>query len=176
VYFLTRTLAAFGVGRVTSAYLMRFLAPYTLLGVYAVANVGLIGIGVLWPGWIRLWAVFLSSFFMSLMFPTIFAVGLKSLGPNTKVGGSLIVVAIVGGAVLTPLMGLIAEAHGSIALAYLVPLVAYVFIAAYAFLGLKPDIPKQQREDGFDTNSGEQPRGFDHFLLDDERTQFPCSY
>ena len=61
------------------------------------------------PGWVGLWAVFLTSFFMSLMFPTIFALGLKKLGPNTKIGGSLLVMAIVGGAVLTPIMGLIAE-------------------------------------------------------------------
>ena len=75
---------------------------------------------------------------MSLMFPTIFALGLKGLGPNTKLGGSLIVMAIVGGAILTPLMGLIAEARQTIAPAYIVPLAAYVFIAGYAFLGAKP--------------------------------------
>jgi MFS transporter, FHS family, L-fucose permease len=84
-----------------------------------------------------LWALFATSFFMSLMFPTIFALGLKGLGPNTKMGGSLIVMAIVGGAILTPAMGLIAEARHSIAPAYGVPLVAYVVIAAYAFAGAK---------------------------------------
>jgi len=136
-YFLTGTLAAFGVGRFTSAYLMRLIAPNKLLGGYAMVNIALVAVGVLWPGWIGLWAVFLTSFFMSLMFPTIFAQGLKKLGPNTKIGGSLIVMAIVGGAVLTPLMGLIAETYGSIALAYLVPLVAYVVVAAYGFAGAK---------------------------------------
>jgi FHS family L-fucose permease-like MFS transporter len=135
-YFLTGTLAAFGVGRFFSAYLMRFVAPSKLLGVYALCNIALVSIAVLRPGSIGLWAVFLTSFFMSLMFPTIFALGLKKLGPNTKIGGSLLVMAIVGGAVLTPIMGLIAEAHG-IAPAYLVPLVAYVFVAAYAFAGAK---------------------------------------
>jgi FHS family L-fucose permease-like MFS transporter len=136
-YFLTGTLAAFGIGRFTSAYLMRFIAPNKLLGAYAVVNVMLIAFGVLHEGWAGLWAVFLTSFFMSLMFPTIFALGLKGLGPNTKIGSSLIVMAIVGGAVLTPLMGLIAEAYQSIAPAYLVPLVAYVFVAGYAFVGSK---------------------------------------
>ena len=72
---------------------------------------------------------------MSLMFPTIFALGLKRLGANTKIGGSLIVMAIVGGAILTPLMGLIAETRHTIAPAYIVPLAAYVVIAGYAFLG-----------------------------------------
>jgi FHS family L-fucose permease-like MFS transporter len=72
---------------------------------------------------------------MSLMFPTIFALGLKGLGPNTKLGGSLLVMAIVGGAVLTPVMGLISEKTHSLALAYSVPLLAYVIIALYSFWG-----------------------------------------
>jgi len=72
---------------------------------------------------------------MSLMFPTIFALGLKGLGPNTKIGGSLIVMAIVGGAALTPLMGLINDRTHSIAMAYTVPLVGYVVVALYAFFG-----------------------------------------
>lgn len=135
-YFLTGTLGAFGIGRFVSAYLMRFIAPHKLLGTYALFNIVLISIAVLHPGWVGLWAVFVTSFFMSLMFPTIFALGLKKLGPNTKIGGSLLVMAIVGGAILTPIMGLIAEAHG-IAAAYSVPLVAYVFVAAYGFIGAK---------------------------------------
>src|SRR5271166_2597342 len=134
-YFLTGTLAAFGVGRFTSAYLMRTIPPNRLMGVYSVVNIVLVSVGVLLPGWLGLWAIFLTSFFMSLMFPTIFALGLKGLGPNTKLGGSLIVMAIVGGAILTPLMGLIAETRHTIAPAYIVPLAAYVVIAGYAFLG-----------------------------------------
>jgi len=137
-YFLTGTLAAFGVGRFASAYLMRFIAPNKLMSAYSVANILLVAIGVLAPGWVGLWCLFLTSFFMSLMFPTIFALGLKELGPNTKIGGSLLVMAIVGGAVLTPIMGLISEKSGSIALAYSVPLLAYVYIAFYSLLGSKP--------------------------------------
>jgi len=140
-YFLTGTLAAFGVGRFTSAYLMRFIPPSKLLGAYALVNFVLMSFGVLRPGWAGMWAVFLTSFFMSLMFPTIFALGLKGLGPNTKIGASLIVMAIVGGAVLTPLMGLIAETYHSIALAYLVPLGAYLFVAGYAFAGARERPP-----------------------------------
>jgi FHS family L-fucose permease-like MFS transporter len=144
-YFLTSTLAAFGVGRFVSAYVMRFISPNKLLGGYALMNVALVGVGVVWPGWTGLWAVFLTSFFMSLMFPTIFALGLKRLGPNTKIGGSLIVMAIVGGAALTPLMGFIAETYRSIALAYVVPLVAYVFVAAYAFAGAKAGLTQEAK-------------------------------
>jgi len=136
-YFLTGTLAAFGVGRFASAYLMRTIAPNKLMGAYSIVNIVLASIAILFPGWFGLWCVFLTSFFMSLMFPTIFALGLKGLGPNTKIGGSLLVMAIVGGAVLTPVMGLIAEAAHGIATAYTVPLVAYMFIALYSFLGSK---------------------------------------
>jgi FHS family L-fucose permease-like MFS transporter len=137
-YFLTGTLAAFGVGRFTSAYLMRTIAPNRLMGAFSIANIALVSFGVLFPGWFGLWCVFLTSFFMSLMFPTIFALGLKGLGPNTKIGGSLLVMAIVGGAALTPLMGLISEKLHGIAWAYVVPLVSYVFIALYSFFGSKP--------------------------------------
>src|SRR5262249_37741365 len=136
-YLLTGTLLAFGFGRFSSAYLMRFVAPYKLLGVYALVNIALVAFGVLRPGWAGLWAILLTSFFMSLMFPTIFALGLKGLGPNTKIGGSLIVMAIVGGALIPPLMGKIADASHSMASAYVVPLVAYLLIAGYAFAGAK---------------------------------------
>jgi FHS family L-fucose permease-like MFS transporter len=139
-YFLTGTLAAFGVGRFGSAYLMRFIPPSQLMGMYALANVVLVAMGVLHPGWLGVWCVFLTSFFMSLMFPTIFALGLKELGPNTKLGGSFLVMAIIGGAVLTPVMGWISEASRSIALAYAVPLVSYVYIGLYSFFGAKPRI------------------------------------
>src|SRR5882672_7929644 len=137
-YFLTGTLAAFGIGRFVSAYLMRFIAPNKLMGLYSIASIVLVATGVLFPGWVGLWCLFFTSFFMSLMFPTIFALGLKGLGPNTKIGGSLLVMAIVGGAVLTPLMGLISVRTGSIALAYSIPLFAYIVIAFYSFFGSRP--------------------------------------
>jgi len=137
-YFLTGTLAAFGVGRFVLAYLMRFIPPNKLMGRYSVVNFVLVGLAVLKPGWIGLWCLFLTSFFMSLMFPTIFALGLKGLGPNTKIGGSLLVMAIVGGAVLTPIMGLISVRSGSLALAYTIPLVTYIYIMFYSLLGSKP--------------------------------------
>jgi MFS transporter, FHS family, L-fucose permease len=137
-YFLTGTLAAFGVGRFASAWLMRFINPGKLMGSYAVANILLVGVAVLMPGWLGIWCVFLTSFFMSLMFPTIFALGLKELGPNTKLGGSLLVMAIVGGAVLTPVMGFVSVRSGSLAPAYSVPLLAYLVIGLYSFWGSRP--------------------------------------
>jgi MFS transporter, FHS family, L-fucose permease len=137
-YFLTGTLVAFGVGRFASAWLMRYINPSKLMGAYCIANVVLVAVAVVMPGWLGLWCVFLTSFFMSLMFPTIFALGLKELGPNTKLGGSLLVMAIVGGAVLTPVMGFISEATHSLAVAYAVPLLAYVIIALYSCWGAQP--------------------------------------
>jgi FHS family L-fucose permease-like MFS transporter len=133
-------LGAFALGRFSSAYLMRYLNPVKLMGAYSLINICLLLVGVFHPGWIGLWAVFLTSFFMSLMFPTIFATGLRGLGVNTKIGGSMIVMAIIGGAVLTPLMGWISMTTQSVAIAYLVPLTAYLFVALYAYYGstLKP--------------------------------------
>ena len=134
-YFLTGTLVAFCVGRFASAYLMKFVAPNKLMGVYSLINIALVFTGVFFPGSVGLWAIFLTSFFMSLMFPTIFALGLKGLGANTKIGGSLLVMAIVGGALFPPIMGLISDHLKSLALAYAVPLAAYIFVAYYSFLG-----------------------------------------
>jgi FHS family L-fucose permease-like MFS transporter len=136
-YFLTGTLVAFGLGRFSSAALMRYVKPAYLMGIYCLANIVLVAIGVAFPGWVGLWAIFVTSFFMSVMFPTIFALGIDGLDQNTKIGGSLIVMAIVGGAVLTPLMGWIAQTQHSIARAYLVPLVCYCFIALYSFVGVR---------------------------------------
>jgi MFS transporter, FHS family, L-fucose permease len=67
------------------------------------------------------------------MFPTIFALGLKGLGPNTKLAGSFLVMAIVGGAVFPPVLGLIAKTTGSLAMGYVVPLVGFVVVAVYGF-------------------------------------------
>ena len=136
-YFLTGTLAGFGVGRFASSHWMKVMRANMLMGMFAIINVGLVTIGVLFPGWIGLWAIFLTSFFMSLMFPTIFALGIRDLGPNTKAGASLIVMAIIGGAVFTPLIGLAFQATKSMAVAMVVPLLCYIAVAGYAFWGSK---------------------------------------
>jgi MFS transporter, FHS family, L-fucose permease len=136
-YFLTGTLLAFGLGRFSSAALMRYVSPALLMGIYSLINVALVAVGVMFPGWVGLWAIFVTSFFMSVMFPTIFALGIDGLDRNTKIGGSLIVMAIVGGAVLTPLMGWISQNQHSIARAYLVPLFCYCVIALYSFVGVR---------------------------------------
>ena len=129
---LTCTLGAFGVGRFVSAALMRRFAPAHLMTLYAAVNVCLLAVGIFHPSWTGLFAILLTSFFMSLMFPTIFAMGIKDLGANTNVAGSLLVMAVAGGAALTLMMGLIAERFHSTAAAYQVPLYAYIVVGAYA--------------------------------------------
>ncbi|MGD1158245.1 MAG: L-fucose:H+ symporter permease [Terriglobia bacterium] len=141
-YFLTGTLVAFGVGRFTATYLMKFFQPSRLMGVYGCINMALVGVGILFPGWAGVLALFLTSFFMSLMFPTIFALGIKELGPHTKLGGSIIIMAIIGGAFFTPIMGLVFQISHSMAMALLVPLVCYGFITYYSFLGSKVRVPE----------------------------------
>lgn len=125
---LTCTLAAFGIGRFASSALMRSYSPSRMMAFYSICNIVLVACGIFAHNKFGLGAILLSSFFMSIMFPTIFALGLKDLGPNTQVGGSFLVMAIIGGAILTPAMGAI---H-STAAAYVVPLVSYVVILLFA--------------------------------------------
>lgn len=131
-YLLTGTLAAFGVGRFASAYLMQRVLPSRLMAAYATGNVALLLLGILAPGWIGLVGVFCTSFFMSMMFPTIFALGLKDLGPNTNIAGSWLIMTIIGGGLLTPVMGWIAEQGRGTAPAYVVPLFGHVVILAFS--------------------------------------------
>ena len=135
---LVGTLVAFGVGRFSAAWLMKFFNPNRMMGVYALVNIFLVSIGIILPGWVGLWAIFFTSFFMSVMFPTIFALAIKGLGHNTKIGSSLIVMGIIGGAVFTPIMGLVFELTKSMAIAMSIPLLCYVFIGYYSFIGSKP--------------------------------------
>lgn len=135
-YLLSGTLIAFAIGRFTSTFLMKYINPKKLMGIFSLINITLVAICILVPGWIGVWAIFLTSFFMSLMYPTIFALSIKQLGPRTKIGGSVLVMAIVGGAVFTPVMGWLAQTV-SMKAAMMVPLVCYVFIGYFSFIGAK---------------------------------------
>lgn len=139
--YLFISLAAFGVGRFVATALMRKIEPKKLMGAYSIINVVLVLISITLHGFLGAWALIISSFFMSLMFPTIFALGIKGLGPNTKIGGSMIIMAIIGGAIWTPLMGLIADKTHSMALAMIVPMISYIYCAYYAYIGSKPSGP-----------------------------------
>jgi FHS family L-fucose permease-like MFS transporter len=135
---------AFGVGRFVATALMKHIEPRKLMGIYSIINVLLCSAAVFIPGFIGGWALVATSFFMSLMFPTIFALGIKGLGPHTKLGGSMIIMAIIGGAVWTPLMGFISDTTHSMALAILVPLASYVFIIYYSFVGARISEPANE--------------------------------
>jgi len=136
-YFLTGTLVAFGVGRFSATYFMKYVTPGKLMGLYSVINIVLVAIAIAFPGNIGVWALFFTSFFMSLMYPTNFALSIRKLGNNTKIAGSIMVMAIVGGAFFPPMMGLVAQNYKSMAIAMLIPLVAYIYITYYAFYGSK---------------------------------------
>jgi FHS family L-fucose permease-like MFS transporter len=142
-YYLTGVLVALAVGRFVSTPLMKYVSPSRMLGIYGVANVLLMAVTITQPGIVGAWAVVASGFFLSIMFPTIFALGLKGLGPNTKLAGSLLVMAIVGGAIFPPVLGLIARNTGSLAKGYIVPLLGFVVVALYGFLA-----PRVQPEAG----------------------------
>jgi len=139
--YLVYALLAFGIGRFVSTALMRKFEPQKLMGVYSIINIILLSIAILNPGFLGVWALVLSSFFMSLMFPTIFALGVKGLGPNTKIGGSMIIMAIIGGAVWTPIMGWISDSTHSMAYAMIIPVISYVYVCYYSFVGSKPSGP-----------------------------------
>ncbi|MHB1700696.1 MAG: L-fucose:H+ symporter permease [Acidobacteriaceae bacterium] len=132
-YYLTGTLVALALGRIVSTPLMKYIRPSIMMAWYAVANIALLAVGIARPGMIGTWAVLLTSFGMSVMFPTIFALGVRGLGRNTKLGGSLLVVAVVGGAILPPISAFVSHLANSLAAAYLLPLAAYIVVAAYGF-------------------------------------------
>ena len=133
-FMLTGTLGAFAIGRFSSAWLMRHVSARLLLGVYAVVNVVLGLVAVTRANWLGVGCLLTTSLFMSIMFPTIFALGLKGMGEKTKTAGSLLVMAILGGALLTKVMGMLADSAG-IQAAYLVPVTCFAGVALYAWLG-----------------------------------------
>ena len=127
----------FWLGRFTgSTIFMRLVRPNRLLAFYAVVNVITMGLVVAGLGWTSVIALFSTYFFMSVMFPTIFALGIKNLGGLTKKGSSFLVMSIVGGALIPILMGRIADIS-TMALGFSVPLVCFLFIAWYGFSGYK---------------------------------------
>ena len=121
---------AFMSGRFIGTYLMRFVPPARLLFLYAFINILLTTVAILAHGMITVYALIGVAFFMSIMFPTIFALGIKDLGHETKLGASLIIMSIVGGALLPPVLGLIADSTASIQNGYVVPLVCF-FVVLY---------------------------------------------
>ncbi len=129
--YLIGSLVAFMAGRFAGAALMGRIRPDRLTALFGAINLGLCLVAVFAGGVAGLWALVASSFFMSVMYPTIFALSVKDLGPMTKLGASFLVMAIIGGAVLTAGMGLISDS-ASIATAMIVPAIAFGVVALFA--------------------------------------------
>lgn len=144
---LTLSLVLFLVGRFLGTALMGRVAPHWLLLIFALVDLGLCLVAALAGGDLGLYALIGTSLFMSIMFPTIFALSLEGLGPLTKPGSSLLVMAIIGGAVITAIMGLVSDS-ASIAAAMVVPAVCFAVVAGFARVaraGSVQSVPAQQK-------------------------------
>lgn len=126
----------FMVGRISGSYMMKFFNPKRLLAIYASMNILLMVVVVMGLGMISVVCLFASYFFMSIMYPTIFAIGISGLKENTEKGSSLIVMAVAGGAVIPMLMGRIADLY-SMAAGFVIPLVCFAVILAFGVSKLK---------------------------------------
>lgn len=131
-------MVGFMAGRFTGTFLMRYVKPAKLLTMYAVINVVLLLVGILAKGDIALYSVVAVPFFMSVMYPTIFALGIKGLGEETKIAASFLVMAIIGGAFAPLAMGLVSDKTGSIQTAYIVPLLCFLVVLYFGIKGHKP--------------------------------------
>ena len=126
---------AFGcflLGRITGSALLRKASAHKVLGLYGLMNVIATVLVFLKLGWLSVACVFASYFFMSIMFPTIFALGIYGLGARAKKASAFIVMAIMGGAVLPKLMGYVADKF-DMSRGFIVPAVCFVFVAFYGF-------------------------------------------
>ncbi len=133
-YFLSIGFALFMIGRMSGSFIMKYVKPTKLLAVYALICCLLLPVVSLSLGWISLIALYGVFFFMSVMFPTIFALGIKDLGPKTKKASSFLVMAIVGGAIFPPVMGLIADKF-TMSVGFFAPIPFFAFILYYALKG-----------------------------------------
>lgn len=135
-YFLSFGFLLFMIGRITGSGLMKYYKPTRLLALYSLLILILLPVVALKLGWTSLAALYGVFFCMSIMFPTIFALGIKSLGTHTKQAASFLVMAVAGGAVFPPLMGLVADVYG-MAIGFLVPIPLFAFILYYATTGYR---------------------------------------
>ena len=130
---------AFMLGRFFGTFLMQYINPRKLLIIYTIINIALTIIAITGSGMLVVYSLIAIAFFMSIMFPTIFSMGIDGLGQNTKIGSSLIVMSIVGGAFLPPVLGIISDATANIQYGYSVPLVCFLVILLFAFNVHKTD-------------------------------------
>jgi FHS family L-fucose permease-like MFS transporter len=122
----------FLIGRITGAGLMRKVAASKILAIYGVINVVLSLVVFAKLGWLSVASVFMCYFFMSIMFPTIFSLGIHGLGGETKRASAYLVMAIMGGAILPKLMGYVADVT-DMSRSFIVPVACFAFVAYYGF-------------------------------------------
>lgn len=135
-YFLSLGFLLFMIGRFSGSALMKYFKPAKMLALYTFAVCVLLPIVAFEFGWVSLIALYGVFFFMSIMFPTIFAMAIRSLGKNTKEGASFLVMAVAGGAVFPPIMGAVADTYG-MSTGFFVPIPLFIFILYYALKGHK---------------------------------------
>jgi MFS transporter, FHS family, L-fucose permease len=128
---------AFLIGRFAGTFLMKYFKSEQLLAFYALMGILFSAVAILASGMVVVYALIAISFFMSIMFPTIFSLGIKDLGSDTKLGSSLIVMSIVGGAILPPLLGIISDRTGSIQNGYIVPMLCFAVVLWFGLRGHK---------------------------------------
>ncbi|BAV04507.1 MFS transporter, FHS family, L-fucose permease [Filimonas lacunae] len=133
---LSIALIGFVGGRFIGTFLMKYIKPHLLLAVYGVANIVLLIVAFTVGGKPGLYALMATQFFMSIMFPTIFSLGIRGLGTKRKRGASFIIMAIVGGAVVPTIMAKVADVK-SFQLCYSVPIVCFVVILFFAISQFK---------------------------------------
>jgi FHS family L-fucose permease-like MFS transporter len=126
------------IGRFLGAALLRRFKPGHLLGLCAISAATLVGISMALDGRAAMWSILAVGFFNSIMFPTIFSLGVAELGPLTGNGSGLLNMAIVGGAILPVIQGAIADRMG-IHHAFFIPVVCYLYILYYGLSGSKPN-------------------------------------
>ncbi len=129
-YYFAFSIFLMMIGRFSGTFIMRFVKPQLLLAIFTAANVLMCLIVAQADGWFSFVSLLMINFFFSIMFPTIFSLGLKDLGSKTQQASSFIVMGVVGGAVFPPLMGLIA--NHNVAQAYYLPIICYVVIFTFA--------------------------------------------
>jgi len=139
-HYLQMHLIGFMIGRFMGSAIMKYIPAPRLLSLFAAGALIAVLVALLGAGRAPVWAVVLLGFFHSIMFPTIFGLSLKNLGPLTKLGSSLLVMSIIGGAICPAIMGIVSDAT-DIQHAFAVPLICYIYVLYFAASGYRPAAP-----------------------------------
>lgn len=133
------SIISFCLARFFFTWLMKYIKPAKLMAWAAAADIvfTLLVITLAGHGWVVIISLILISFFMSLQFPTIYGIALEKVGNDAKIGASGLIMAILGGALLTPIQGMISDATGSIHISYIMPLICFVVVLVYSLYALK---------------------------------------